>query len=282
MSFRSGVQEQVSSLGIRNLSVTSIRVNPDNFYAKGADEEEMISQMEELLKSGQASNILVYEDLEPEDGKRFTLISGERRFKAMMRLMESGESDGMISAKVVAKPASKEDEMLQLISGNAQRSKSSEVRRNEIKTLQEIWNNRKLRKETKGRFVEWAGALTGMSARSVATYLKEAEMEYTADAAETEAENSGDPVKSVKEALQERLDELSNALTKAYSNADKIKISPSMTVTIKCSEVGNLEGLIDDLGLIDVYTDGFSTDIPNLDTQYRNTKESRKKGKKDK
>lgn len=94
MSFRSGVQDQVSSLGIKNISVNSIRSNAKNFYAKGPDEEELVDQMAHLLKCGQAANILVYEDLEPDDGKRFTLISGERRYKAMLKLVDAGESDG--------------------------------------------------------------------------------------------------------------------------------------------------------------------------------------------
>ena len=279
MSFRSGVQDQVSSLGIKNISVNSIRVNPANFYAQGADEEEMVAQMEELLKSGQSSNVLVYEDLEPEDGKRYTLISGERRYKAMVQLMNHGESDGMISAKVVEKPNSKEDEMLQLISGNAQRAKSSEIRRKEIQTLQGIWQERKKRKETSGRFVEWAGALTGMSARSVATYLKESEM-IMEDSESGESEVY-DPVKAAKDALQGRLNELSEALTEAYPHADKIKIAPSMTVTIKCSEIGPLEQLIDDLGLMDVYQNGFNEDLPDLVTQYLDERDSKKRGKKD-
>lgn len=279
MSFRSGVQEQVSSLGIKNLSVNSIRCNENNFYAHGSDEEELIDQMKELLKKGQASNILVYEDTEPEDGKRYTLISGERRYKAMVRLMESGESDGLISAKVVEKPATKEEEMLQLISGNAQRSKSTEVRRKEIQTLQEIWNEKKKRKETQGRFVEWAGALTGMSARSVANYLQTPEEIIETDSGPIETTAELDPQMQAKEALTARLDELSEALTEKYPNADKIKISPSMTVTIKCSEIGPLENLIEDLGLTAVYETGFIDDIPDLVNKFLDAKDAKKKGR---
>lgn len=275
-NFHSGVQDQVSSLGVRNIPVTSIRMNERNFYAHESDEAEMVQQMEELLKSGQASNIVVYQDEEPEDDKKYTLISGERRCKAMLNLLNSGESDGMISAKIINKPTSNDDEMLQLISGNAQRAKSKSIRTKEIQELQNIWNSKREREETTGRFVDWAGALTGMSARSVANYLKRGNSLIEFDGDITADNDSYDPVETAKLDLKQRLDELSEALTNACPFADKIKISPTMTVTIKCTEIGPLEDLIDALGMTEIYQNGFIDDIPNLVSRFEESK--KKKG----
>lgn len=274
MSFRSGVQDQVSSLGIKNISVNSIRSNAKNFYAKGPDEDELVDQMVDLLKSGQAANILVYEDLEPDDGKRFTLISGERRYKAMLKMVNAGESDGMISAKVVSKPESDEEEMIQLISGNAQRAKSSDVRKQEIRELKSIWDERKKRKETSGRFVEWAAALVGMSARSVTNYLDDSSEINDAEAGES---GEYDPVDVAKTQLQSKLDELAARLTDLYPYADKIKISSSMTMTLKLSEIGNLESVISDLGLGEMYYSEFSGEIIPLANDFHSAKASKKR-----
>ncbi len=277
MSFRSGVQDQVSSLGIKNISVNSIRSNAKNFYAKGPDEEELVDQMAHLLKCGQAANILVYEDLEPDDGKRFTLISGERRYKAMLKLVDAGESDGMISAKIVNKPESDEEEMIQLISGNAQRAKSSEVRKQEIRELKSIWDERKKRKETSGRFVEWAASLVGMSARSVTNYLDDSSEFNEVEADEPGDTNEYDPVDVAKANLQAKLDELSARLTELYPYADKIKINPSMTMTLKLSEIGNLESVISDLGLSEMYYSEFSNEIISLINDFHSAKTSKKR-----
>ncbi|WP_305180325.1 ParB N-terminal domain-containing protein, partial [Faecalibaculum rodentium] len=65
------------------VSVTDIRPNPRNFYGESEEEEAYVEAMAQLIQeNGQESNGVVYEQ-SGEDGKHYTLLSGERRLKAI-------------------------------------------------------------------------------------------------------------------------------------------------------------------------------------------------------
>ncbi|OLU43592.1 ParB N-terminal domain-containing protein [Faecalibaculum rodentium] len=226
MGFKSSVQ-QAMTRGFRNISVEKIRINPENFYAQTDFEQEAIDQMADLLnENGQDANILVFADPQ-DDGKEYTLLSGERRYKAVLKLVSEGKSDGMIQAKIEDAPESKSDEMLRLIRGNAQRTKTKDIRIQEVKSLQAIWEEMKKSGTAEGRFVDWAGKNIGMSARQISNYLKEA----AGTGGTVEPETTEDETDQEQLKLEEFLSALSREL-KDHTNG-QIRVNKKMQLQVR-------------------------------------------------
>ena len=211
MGFRNSVQD-VMTRGYKDISVSKIRVNPVNFYAENDDEEIYVDQMADLIEEwGQDVNAVVYLDDSQDDGKTYTLLSGERRFKAISKLFDQNQGDGMIHVKIVDKPESMDSEMLQIITKNANRNKSKEVREHEVQILSEIWQHMvDENRAPKGRFVEWAATQIGVSPRTVTNYLKSSKTkqseshEDSLSSEEKEEEIQVEDLKEYEELLQER------------------------------------------------------------------------------
>lgn len=211
MGFRNSVQDAMTR-GYKDVSVSKIRVNPINFYAENSDEELYVDQMADLIEEwGQDVNAVVYVDDSQDDGKTYTLLSGERRFKAISKLFDQNQGDGMIHVKIVDKPESVDAEMIQIISNNAIRNKSKEVREHEVQILSEIWQHMVDEKRApEGRFVEWAATQIGVSPRSVTNYLKSSQTKQSSTSGnslsseEQEEEIPAEDLKEYEELLQER------------------------------------------------------------------------------
>ena len=101
----------------RKVSVDEIRPNRENFYASISDnEDQMVEDMAELIQEyGQDENGVVYMDESVGDGKKYTLLAGERRFKAIKLNYEKGIGDGLFQVKVVAKPKDVTEELIRII-----------------------------------------------------------------------------------------------------------------------------------------------------------------------
>lgn len=159
----------------KKISVDDIRPNKMNFYAHINDEDETIyvnDMAEQLLDHGQDSNGVVYEDTSIDDGKRYTLIAGERRWKAVKKNYEENKGDGLFFVKIVPKPEDETQEKIHLIMNNAQRNKTKEVKKTEVEVLSECWEELvKQDKKPKGRKREWIAKGMGMSPRQVQEYL---------------------------------------------------------------------------------------------------------------
>ena len=67
--------------------VSEIRRNERNFYAVVSEnEEENVDNLATILREdGQDDNGVVYEDTSLNDGKKYTLLAGERRWKAITK-----------------------------------------------------------------------------------------------------------------------------------------------------------------------------------------------------
>lgn len=218
MSFRNSVQE-VMTRGFKTVHVDKIRTNENNFYAQQNEEDQFVEQMEYLIsKNGQDANILVYFDDSREDGKKYTLLAGERRYKAINNLYLSGESDGMIQVKIVDSPEDKEKEILKIIQNNAQRNKSKTIRLEEVRNLHKIWQSMTERGEQpSGKFVEWCGQHIGLSPRMVGYYLKKIRSENEENETADESSDSADE-------NEVELQEYEMLLSDAFSGR-KVKIS---------------------------------------------------------
>ncbi|WP_289220710.1 MULTISPECIES: ParB/RepB/Spo0J family partition protein [Erysipelotrichaceae] len=240
MGFTNSVQS-VMTRGFRKIDVSKIRINPDNFYAHTSYEEEAVKQMADLiLEDGQDANIVVYQDDDPDDGLEYTLISGERRLKAVKKLVDMGEHDGMIQAKVEEKPADKDEELLRLIRGNSQRSKGKDIRRSEILALQDIWNRQKAEGKTEGKFVDWAAASIGLSPRQVTNYLSEEKKNQEGTVAQQE---EPDPRAKEEEIYIKKLRELLKDHT-----GGKVSLSNKKVIMIKCQSLEEMEADLAELG----------------------------------
>lgn len=238
---------------LTKISVDEIRRNERNFYAtvtESEDEEILVENMANLIhENGQDSNGVVYEDTSIGDGKRYTLIAGERRYKAISLNKEKGLGDGMMDVKIIRKPANEDIEMLRLIENNSHRPKTTEIRKTEIKELEEMWQ-RMVENGTqpKGRKVNWIGKVIGMSPRQVQNYLNDAkeEADVQIETEESENENASDPKKKGEELTssdKEQLLLIQNNMAEALGNKVKINQKKGSITLYPDTESGILEGV---------------------------------------
>ena len=139
------------------INVSQIRENPLNFYEKEdvykrtIDKEtgqdiELVSLAEGIKEKGQMHNIVVYADNTLNDGKEYTLISGARRYKAILFNFQNGESDGSVDALIIDKPQNAYEESMLIMEGNKQRRReftSKKVAYQEVLTMEQIYDEYK-------------------------------------------------------------------------------------------------------------------------------------------
>ena len=148
------------------INVEDVRPNERNCYTF---EPEMISSLSlSIKKYGQLENATVYEDDTLNDGRKYTLIGGESRYRAIINLVELGEHDGSFNVTIVDKPGDNIDEIEMLLHDNLQRHKDMETIKIEIEMYEEIYqklvNNG--RRPT-GEKREWIGSKIGVSGRQI-------------------------------------------------------------------------------------------------------------------
>lgn len=139
------------------IKVTDVRENPLNFYEKEdiykktIDKEtgqdiELVSLAEGIKENGQMHNVVVYEDTTINDGKKYTLISGARRYKATLMNYEKGDCNGEIDALIIAKPNNPYEEQMLIIEGNKQRRRefqSKQTAYQEVLAMEQIFDEYK-------------------------------------------------------------------------------------------------------------------------------------------
>lgn len=139
------------------VKITQIRENPLNFYEntdvykKTIDKEtgediELMSLADGLKEHGQMHNLVVYEDTSIDDGKKYTLISGARRYKASFLNYENGVGSDEIDVLIIKKPENAYEEQLLIIEGNKQRRRefqSKQVAYKEVCAVEQIFDNYK-------------------------------------------------------------------------------------------------------------------------------------------
>lgn len=158
----------------RKVSVNEVRVNRENFYAHiSEDEEQKVDNMAEMIQNfGQDENGVVYVDESIGDGKKYTLLAGERRFKAIKKNFERGIGDGMFQVKIVPKPKDVTEELIRIIMYNGIRNKSKDVRKAEVDALCMCWDELEANgQKPKGLKREWIAEYIGLSPRQVQEYM---------------------------------------------------------------------------------------------------------------
>lgn len=157
------------------INLKDIRVNEKNFYEIG--EIEALADL--LEKNGVNNGRVYYEDL--GDGKHYTLIGGEQRYKALVYLTEQGRHDGTYHVLVVDKPHDEDEENLLIIEDNFQRTKSKEDRKHEIEILSAVYDKWKEMDNESGdgekripsgvKKRDWIASKVGLKGRQVQEYL---------------------------------------------------------------------------------------------------------------
>ena len=107
---------------IRDISLKDIELNPDNELFRMMDNEEDIRILaEDIRRNGLLHNLVVYPKLEGK-GKKFVLLSGERRYKAMDYLQRQGEAKWNVvkNCHVITTELSENERKVILYSANLQ------------------------------------------------------------------------------------------------------------------------------------------------------------------
>ena len=167
-----GLRETLETKGKKKISVhvNEIRTNKLNQYPMDDIEELALqfTEMKEQIQPGEA-----YED-DLQDGKRFTLTSGERRYRAIKLLYAQGEHDGMMDLIIVNKPQDIWEERRRIRAANVYRTHSQETRWMEIKECEEEYQHLiEIEQKPKGLKRDWIAAQLGISGRTVDRYLKD-------------------------------------------------------------------------------------------------------------
>ena len=107
---------------IRDISLKDIELNPDNELFRMMDNEEDIRILaEDIRRNGLLHNLVVYPKLEGKE-KKFVLLSGERRYKAMDYLQRQGEAKWNLvkNCHVITTELSENERKVILYSANLQ------------------------------------------------------------------------------------------------------------------------------------------------------------------
>ena len=137
LSEKALILENKNDFDFRQIEFEKILPNEKNFYS--------IKNIEELANSineyGLFHNISVLE-VEIEDEKKYRIISGERRYRAIEFLRNNGKEIKTIPCKVV-KNVSEVDEEIMLLKGNSDtRELSDDERRIQVQKLRELYEQK--------------------------------------------------------------------------------------------------------------------------------------------
>ena len=144
------------------ISVSEVRMNELNYYP--SDDEMVTSLSEHIARDGQLENATVYCE-QKNDGRIYTLIGGETRYRAICKLVEEGRSNGDFKVEVIEKPDNMQEELRLITEDNVQRKKTMEVRYHEILKLENIYN--RFEEKPAGKKRDWIGQMLGISGRMV-------------------------------------------------------------------------------------------------------------------
>lgn len=98
----------------------------EKFYKKNRDAEtgediELRSLEDGIASVGQMENIVVYRDESINDGKKYTLLSGQRRWQSVLNNKAKGIGSGELDATIRPKPKNDFEETMLIIEGNKRR-----------------------------------------------------------------------------------------------------------------------------------------------------------------
>ena len=155
---------------ICNINLSDIRVNPNNIY-----EEQNIKELADSIESfGQLENATLYEDLSIDDGKKYTLVGGHRRYLAISYLAERGLYEPVLKASLIEKPNVHQMEQMLIVTDNQQRVKDKETKIREIYYANNYWNYLvSINQQPQGKKREWIAKKTSYGERVIQDILSD-------------------------------------------------------------------------------------------------------------
>ena len=221
----------------KKIHISEIRENPYNeFQISEANVKKLAMS---IYANKQIQNISVYED-DLGDGKKYTLLSGATRYRAVSLLFskntsEQTFSDGYLVAAIEEKPKSSFEEKLLIVEANSQRDMSDEDYYFIIKTYEEEYDKLKAqgnRPDIDRR--DYVGRKMGKSGRWV-TIMK--------NKIEGKSEKTQRKEKSSRQAYNKVF---ARKISKNYKLLTSVT---SKSITFKCTDTEELNELLAHFGI---------------------------------
>lgn len=194
-----------------------------------------------MQQTGQLENATVYED-DLQDGKKYTLIGGETRWRAMCLLFDKGAVNGEFYVTIIPRPATVFEEKRLIRDDNIQRKKTDEDMYFDILDAEEEyeWLCENGKAPT-GKKRDYVGKLIGMSGRNVDNIKKKFD-------GINPLTGYPKPVEQDKKKTKENphLKDLGLKVEKLYQC--RVKVSDK-SISFTCKDTDELNQLLETLGI---------------------------------
>ena len=229
---------------ICNINLSDIRVNPNNIY-----EEQNIKELADSIESfGQLENATLYEDLSIDDGKKYTLVGGHRRYLAISYLAERGLYEPVLKASLIEKPNVHQMEQMLIVTDNQQRVKDKETKIREIYYANNYWNYLvSINQQPQGKKREWIAKKTGYGERVIQDILSDIKKQSMNQQSLTATQSASAITVDNKAETRKALMRAKNAINKALnlSSNDSVLLAFDTEYLEDCMD--KLKFMIDDL-----------------------------------
>ena len=229
---------------IWNINLSDIRVNPNNIY-----EEQNIKELADSIESfGQLENATLYEDLSIDDGKKYTLVGGHRRYLAISYLAERGLYEPVLKASLIEKPNVHQMEQMLIVTDNQQRVKDKETKIREIYYANNYWNYLvSINQQPQGKKREWIAKKTGYGERVIQDILSDIKKQSMNQQSLTATQSTSAITADNKAETRKALMRAKNAINKALnlSSNDSVLLAFDTEYLEDCMD--KLKFMIDDL-----------------------------------
>ena len=229
---------------ICNINLSDIRVNPNNIY-----EEQNIKELADSIESfGQLENATLYEDLSIDDGKKYTLVGGHRRYLAISYLAERGLYEPVLKASLIEKPNVHQMEQMLIVTDNQQRVKDKETKIREIYYANNYWNYLvSINQQPQGKKREWIAKKTGYGERVIQDILSDIKKQNMNQQSLTTTQSTSAITVDNKAETRKALMRAKNAINKALnlSSNDSVLLAFDTEYLEDCMD--KLKFMIDDL-----------------------------------
>ena len=229
---------------ICNINLSDIRVNPNNIY-----EEQNVKELADSIESfGQLENATLYEDLSIDDGKKYTLVGGHRRYLAISYLAERGLYEPVLKASLIEKPNVHQMEQMLIVTDNQQRVKDKETKIREIYYANNYWNYLvSINQQPQGKKREWIAKKTGYGERVIQDILSDIKKQSMNQQSLTATQSTSAITVDNKAETRKALMRAKNAINKALnlSSNDSVLLAFDTEYLEDCMD--KLKFMIDDL-----------------------------------
>ena len=229
---------------ICNINLSDIRVNPNNIY-----EEQNIKELADSIETfGQLENATLYEDLSIDDGKKYTLVGGHRRYLAISYLAERGLYEPVLKASLIEKPNVHQMEQMLIVTDNQQRVKDKETKIREIYYANNYWNYLvSINQQPQGKKREWIAKKTGYGERVIQDILSDIKKQSMNQQSLTATQSTSAISVDNKAETRKALMRAKNAINKALnlSSNDSVLLAFDTEYLEDCMD--KLKFMIDDL-----------------------------------